>query len=225
MEEEQVEPEIETVETTENDVVSNENNVDHNWQKANAVLSAQKRQIEELEQKLNQMNQPQVQPEIDEFDDLDQDDYMTVGKAREMANKLASKAAEKTAKRVVDEYIQQQNISNDEARMKSKHDDYDFVIENYAIPLIKNDPALAYKVQMSKNPAETAYRLGKLSDSYEAHGMKKQTSPLAEKVMKNVSRPVSSNSVSSPLKTQASDYSKMSREDVWAQSQKFARMA
>ena len=195
--------------------------VDHNWRQANEVLSAQKRQIEDLQRKIEQMNQPKPELEVDEFADWDPDDFMTVSKAKEMAKKLASREATKAAKAVISEHMQQQTIANDELRMKSKHEDYDYVIENFAVPLIKNDPALAYKVQNSRNPAETAYKLGKLSDGYEALASQ-GTSARAEKVLKNTSRPVSANAVASPLRDQADSFSKMSREDVWKQSQSYA---
>lgn len=204
----------------ENAVVSNP--VDHNWKQANEVLSAQKRQIEELERKLNQINAPKVIEEPDEFENLDPEDYMTVGKAKLLAKKLAEKQAASTAKQIVDEYIQQQNVAMDEQRMKSKYEDYDFIIENYAIPLIKNDPALAHKIQMSKNPAETAYKLGKLSDNYEPTS---QMSSKAEKILKNSSRPVSAHAVNSPLKSQAESFAKMSKADIWAQAQEYAKGA
>ena len=84
-----------------------------------------------------------------------------------MAEKTAAKQAEVMAKKYVQEYAQQQTLANDEQRARDKYDDYDYVLETYAIPLIKNDPALAYKIQSSKNPAMTAYKLGKLSDDYE----------------------------------------------------------
>lgn len=78
---------------------------------------------------------------------------------------------------------------------------------------------------MSKNPAETAYKLAKLSDTYEETVSKKETSPKAEKVLKNASRPTSSQAVSSSLQSQANDFTKMSPSQVWEISQKYARGA
>lgn len=213
------------VETQESVQEQTKRDVDHNWEKANEVLKLQKQEIEELKIRLTEMSQPKQQEEPDEFASLDPDDYLTVGKAKELAKKMAAKEAKEAAKQIVHEYAQQQSVAQDEQRMRSKFEDYDYVIENYAIPLIKNDPALAYRIQQSKNPAETAYKLGKLSDSYEESKMKQQTSPKAEKILKNASRPVSSNAVGTPLKNQADDFSKMSSQQVWEMSQKFARGA
>lgn len=196
---------------------------DRNWNEVRQVLKTQKEQIAELQTQLAQKNQPIQAEEKDEFSDLDPDDYLTVDKAKRLAEKLAEKKATQAARQMVQEYVSQQNIQNDEQRMRSKHDDYDYIVENFAIPLIKSDPALAHKIQSSKNPAETAYRLGKLSEPYEEQSSKQVTNPKAEKILKNSSRPVSSNAVSSTLKGQADQFSKLSANQVWEMSQKYAK--
>jgi hypothetical protein len=197
---------------------------DH-WKQANEVLRLQKQRIEELELRLQQAPQGKTPEEYDEFDKLDPDDMMTVGQAKKYAKSLASKEAATTAKQIVQEYIQQEKIVRDEERMRSKYDDYDYVMEHFALPMIKNDPALAYKVQNSKNPAEVAYKLAKISDEFEEANVKQKPSPKAEKILKNASKPGGSSSVSSSLKTQADDFSKMNPQQVWEMSQKYARGA
>jgi hypothetical protein len=199
-------------------------NLERNWDEAREVMRLQKQRIEELESKAAlQMQQKKEEP--DEFDKLDSEDYVTVGKAKELAKKTASKEAAQIAKQIVQEYLQQNQIIQDEQRMRNKYEDFDFVIENFAIPMIKNDPALAYKVQNSKNPAEVAYKLAKISDEYEASKMKQQTNEKAEKVLKNASRPVSANAVGHSLKSASEDFSKMSSQQIWEMSQKYARGA
>ena len=199
------------------------------WEQARQALQLQKRQIEELKAQLETKNQVKVeQPEeVDEFADLDPEDYLTVKKAKDMATKLAAKEAAKTAKQIVSEYVQQQNVVQDEARVRSKYEDFDYVIENFAIPMIKNDPALAHKIQNSKNPAEVAYKLAKVSEEYEVEMSKQQqpTSPKAEKILKNTQRPLSSAAASTSLKSQADNFSKMTREEIWSLSQKYAKQA
>lgn len=224
MEEQEIqneEPQVETQEAAEAPV----NNVDHNWKQAQEVMSLQKREIEALKERMQQLATPPPKvDEPDEFDSADPDDYVTMGKAREMAKKMASREAKAEAKKLMDEYLQTQNIAQDEIRARAKYEDYDYVIENYALHLIKNDPALAYKVQTSKNPAETAYRLGRLSDQFEETNVK-TTSPKAEKILKNSARPVSSHSGQTTLKSQADTYSRMSPADIWAESQSYAKKA
>lgn len=219
-------PQEETTQPVEQEVkVPVETDADRNWKEANQVLKLQKQKIDELESRLHQMAQPKVEEEKDEFAALDQDEYMSVGKARQMAERIADKKAKEAAREMVKEVMQKHSLEQDESRMRSKHDDYDYVMENFAIPLIKKDPALAYKIQQSKNPAEVAYKLAKISDEYEGANVKQQTSPKAEKILKNTSRPVSSQGAGSPLKTQADEFASMSQAQIWEQSQKYARKA
>lgn len=195
-----------------------------NWERANEIMKFQKMQIDELQQKLHQPTVNKVEEEVDEFESLPQDDYLTVEQARKMAAKMAEKTARRAVQESLQEYDSKKRVADDETRCQSKYDDYNYVMENFALPLIKNDPALAYKIQQSKNPAETAYKLGKLSDSYEETMTKAQSSQKAEKIIKNSQRPVSSNA-SGSLKSQADQFSKMSKEQIWAESQKYARQA
>lgn len=221
--EQQEQPQVESTET-----VQDQPKVDsqaENWRKANEILSQQKREIEELKKHLQEVARAPKVEEVDEFANLDPEDYLTVSNARKMAESFAEKKAQKTVREEIQKYAQQQAIANDELRARSKYQDYDYVVENYAIPLIKSDPALAHKIQNSPNPAETAYKLGKLSDNYEETNMKQATSQKAEKIMKNNSRPVSSAAAGSPLKTQAEQFSKMSPQEIWAMSEKYARGA
>jgi hypothetical protein len=224
--EEQIQDQSQEVETAQVEAAIEEpkKDINHNWAQANEVMRLQKQRIDELEARVSQTQKPKEE-EQDEFKDLDPEDYLKVSTAKELAKKLAKKEAEITAKRVVQEYAQQQQIVHDEQRMRDKHEDFDYIIENYAIPMIKNDPALAYKIQTSKNPAEIAYKLAKISDEYEANNMKQPVSAKAEKILKNASRPVSSNSVNSSLKTQVDDFSKMDKGQIWEMSQKFAKSA
>jgi hypothetical protein len=196
-----------------------------NWRQANEVMRYQKMRIDELErERQNASKQPPPVEEIDEFANEDPDNYITVAKARSMADKAAEKKAKIYAQQAVQEYAQQQSVAISEERARTKYDDYDYVMETFALPMIKNDPALAYKIQNSKNPAETAYKLGKISDDYEGTMNKAAVSPKAEKILKNSQRPTSSNAAGT-LKTQADKYSNMSQADIWTESQKYAKRA
>jgi len=202
---------------------------DYNWQQANSVMAAQKSEIEALKAHMAHLaataNKPQQPVEKDEFEGLDGSEVITLDQARRLAETMATKKAKVAAKEIVEEYMQQHTVQNDEQRMRTQHDDYDYVVENFAVPLIKNDPALAHQIKMSKNPAQTAYRLGKLSDQYEEQMKQQKVSPKAEKIMKNMARPVSGNAIGSPLKAQADDFSKMSQQEIWQMSQKYAKGA
>lgn len=196
-----------------------------NWRQANEVMRLQKQRIEELERERQNSAQRQAPvEEPDEFANEDPDNYITVAKAKSMAEKAAEKKAKIYAQQAVQEYAQQQSVAISEERARSKYEDYDYVMETFALPMIKNDPALAYKIQNSKNPAETAYKLGKISDDYEGTMNKAAVSPKAEKILKNSQRPTSVNAAGT-LKSQADKYSNMSQADIWAESQKYAKRA
>lgn len=224
VQEEQEQSQVDNQETSE-EVSKPANDQQINWEKANQALRYQQQRIAELEERLAQSEKVQVKEEPDEFAGLDPEDYLPVGKAKQMAANVAKKEAAEAAKQAVEEYSKQQNLVHDEQRMRSKYEDYDYMIENFAIPQIKNDPALAYKIQNSKNPAETAYKLAKLSEQYEDSKMKQQTSSKAEKIIKNSSRPLSGSAAPSPLKSQADQFSNMSQQQIWELSQKYARGA
>lgn len=196
-----------------------------NWRQANEVMRLQKQRIDELESERQERAQARIPvEEPDEFANEDPDNYITVAKARQMLEKTAEKKAKAMAQQAVQEYAQQQTVAMSEEKARTKYEDYDYVMETFALPMIKNDPALAYKIQHSKNPAETAYKLGRLSDDYEAGMTKAAPSPKAEKILKNSQRPTSSNAAGS-LKSQADKYANMTQADIWAESQKYARRA
>lgn len=205
------------------------NDEEHNWQRVHAVLEAQKAELDSLRTELQKKTvAPEPEEEPDELANLDPNEYFTVAQLREMRTKMEQRAERKAiaaAQAAASEVARQQSISIAEQQAKAVHEDYDYVVEHFAIPLIKNDPALAHKVMNSKNPAETAYKLGKLSDQYEEQMAKQTTSPKAEKILKNTQRPTSSNAVSSSLRTTADKYSNMSPREIWEQSQKWAKQA
>lgn len=204
--------------------------VDDNWAQARAVLKAQKEELEMLKYQMQQQQLQQKKAEIveveDEIDKLPHDELLT----KAQAQKLADKRAEKIIKQRFDEYEkrlkeneQARLLEDSETRARGKFDDYDYVVENFALPLIKSDPAFAYQVKNSKDPALAAYKLGKLSDAYEDHTTKQSVSPKAEKVLKNVARPVSGNAINTSLKGQADMASNMSAQQIWEQSQRYAK--
>jgi hypothetical protein len=184
-----------------------------NWRQASQALASQKAEIEALRAELQK--KASLPEEKDEFADLDPDDYVTTAKMRTMVEKLADKRAKEATKTAIEEYARSQNLQTSEERTRSKYEDYDYVVENFAVQLIKNDPALARQVMSSKNPAETAYRLGKLSDSYEEKMSQQKVSPKAEKILKNA--------VANTLKNQSDTVKNMSPAEVWKASQEYAR--
>lgn len=220
-------PEVVTKETVAKpEQTPKQNDADRNWERARAVMEAQKAELDAYRTERIAQQKKAEQDEDDEFAKMPQDELLTLAQAK----KLAEKQAKKILKQYSEEFEQrnkqneQQRLLNEsETRMRTKHDDYDYIITNFALPQINNDPALAYQVQMSKDPAAAAYKLGKLSDSYEEQSNQRAVSPKAEKILKNTARPASGNTVSGPLKGQAEEISKMSHQQVWELSQSYAK--
>jgi hypothetical protein len=209
--------------------VSQESSADRNWKQARAVMADQKRELEELKAMMSQMTQTKQAPEEeaeeeDDFDDADEDDYVTVANARKIAQKAkltAEKHAYKAAEKVLKQHMHNQNISTSQDRARAKYDDYDDIIQNYTIPLIKNDPALAHKINTSKDPALAAYRAGKISDEYLESSAPKMSAK-AEKVVRNSQQPASSHA-GQGLKAQVAALSEnMTQDQVWALAQQYA---
>jgi len=224
------EPVAETPQTEEKQVQDQpkEDNQSINWKHAQQAMSLQQKKIKELEEQISRLSQPaqKMPEEVDEFDKLDPLDYVTVEKAKILAKKQAEKSAAEIARQEVQKYIQTNRVAQDEKRMKETYEDYDFVMENYALPLIQKNPALAAQLQSSENPAETAYLMAKMSTSYrETNKGSPDNSKKAEKIIKNSSRPTPAASVGSPLKSQADSFSKMSKQDIWTMSQQYAKGA
>lgn len=212
----------EQAETTEKVTEAPKQDASHNWELARQALAQQKAEIEQLKAMLGNKA---PEPEPDPFAGLDPDDYLTVDEARKRFEPTISKKAREAASELMEQYKLQSQIQYDEQRLRSQHEDYDYVVENFAIPLIKNNPALAMQVQNSKNPAQVAYMLGKMSDQYGESVNKQQPSQKAEKILKNSQRPVSAAAVSAPLKSQADNFAKRSKQDIWAESQRYAKGA
>lgn len=188
--------------------------VDHNWEQARQLMQMQKARIEELERR----HAPTV--EKDELEDMDPEDYVTVAKA----NKLAEKKAREVAMQAVQQYSREQNITSDEARMRKEEQDYDYVIENFAAQLFRDQPALAYHVQQSRNPAETAYLLAKTSSNYKAYMAKQNGTSKADKIKQNASRPATGSALG-PTKVTSDPTGGKSKDEIWKEAQEYARKA
>ncbi len=186
---------------------------DYNWEQTRQLIQMQKSRIEELESR----HAAPKQAEPDEFADLDPDDYVTVSKMQ----KMTEKKAKEYAMQAVQEYAKRQGLESDDKRMRERESDYDYVIENFSVQMLK-DPALAYYVQNSPTPAETAYLLGKTSTNYKAHMTKKDGVQKVAKIQKNLDRPATG-AVLGTAKVASDRLDGKSKADIWKESQQYAR--
>jgi hypothetical protein len=193
------------------------------WKQAREVMQTQKAEIEALRRQMEDFTKVKPPPEPDEFADFDPNDQITFAQAQRLAEKKAKQAADSSRQQIESQMQIERKVQHAEAEARAKHSDYDYVINTFTLPQIQKDPALAHKIAISPNPALTAYKLGKLSDEYEAQSQQQNVSPKAAKILKNSERPASSHSAPVPLKSQVGDVSKMSQQEIWNLSQKYAR--
>jgi hypothetical protein len=156
---------------------------DVNWREVRAQMAAQKAEIDRLKA------EKEAEKDALEFKDLAPDDYITVAKAQKLVEKRAEKKAQEIAERVVGERFRQQEQNSMETNMRQTNQDYDYVIENFAMPLMDTNPALVAALRASPNPYQLVYNMAKASDEYQKERAKQTVSPKAEKILKNADRP------------------------------------
>lgn len=197
---------------------------DRNWSQARAVMSAQQTKIQELESKLSQL--AEQKQEIEEK--LDPDDYATIQHVDKLAERKVSKKAAELQRKIEDleKKLYEADQTKLENEMRSKYEDYDYVIENFAVPMIQKNKALAEALRASQDPYATAYRLAKASEEYEKEMTKQEKpNPKAEKIIKNTNRPLSAQAAGGSLKSQSDYFSNLTPAQVWEASQKYAKRA
>lgn len=221
------EPQGETVQDGEDQSDANPNSADRNWEEFRSVAKAQKmeiesqrEQIEKLTKKLEGIQQPKEQ-EPDEWDGYDPDDYAKVEHVKKSSSEVKKLKKELAS---LQQKLNQTEVQRQENETRSKHEDYDYVINEFGIPMIKKNPALAQALKAMPNWAEMAYEMAKSTPEYKK-AMEGKTSPQAEKVIKNANRPTSVNAAPSTVKSKVDVFTNMSPAEVWAKSQEYARRA
>lgn len=172
-----------------------------------SALQAERAQRQKMEEELRlirdhltllQANQSRSQETPkDEFDGMADNDVMTVGEFKKIANK----------------FNQQVQMTVEELRMTQKYPDYEEVIKRYLPDVVKNNPGLQRTLQSSQD-YELAYYLAKNSDTYRSENRKSQRNADAERIVQNSQMAGSLSSIgqTSPINT-ARRYRDMSDDD------------
>ena len=207
-------------EGSEQNVQQQNTGADQNWARVRAVLQSQKDKIDQLERLVHE---GQIPHEPDELEKADGADYATVDMVKKPSKKV------KNLEKQVDELkqkLQLNEASRQEELMRSQNDDYDYIVENFAIPLIEKNPALKQTLLQVPNWAEMAYNMAKATPEYKkAQSNSRNNAKKVDRVVKNTERPVSANAAGSSLKSQAEVFANLKPSEVWKQSQEFARRA
>ena len=149
-------------------VKAEEDRQERNWK---AVRERQKELERELKMQ-REMNEKllamasQAAPkhvEVDEFDQIGDDEYISKGKVNALVHKKAAKIAEDIAQRKVEEAFKQREQANFLDNLKRKYSDFDDVVNADSLALLEqNDPELAQTIADLKDP----YKMGVQSYKY-----------------------------------------------------------
>lgn len=149
-------------------VKAEEDRQERNWR---AVRERQKELERELKMQ-REMNEKllamasQTAPkhvEVDEFDQIGDDEYISKGKVNALVHKKAAKIAEDIAQRKVEEAFKQREQANFLDNLKRKYSDFDDVVNADSLALLEqNDPELAQTIADLKDP----YKMGVQSYKY-----------------------------------------------------------
>jgi len=149
-------------------------------------------------------SQPQAAQPKDEFDELSEDDVLTV----------------KDLKKALGKKEKEFNMTIQELRMTQMYPDYQEVVSKYLPEVLKQNPSLRGTLQNSQD-FELAYYLAKNSDSYKQNHKKVTKNAEAERIVQNAQRAGSLSSVgqTTPM-SEAKQYKNMSDADFKKQVQK-----
>jgi hypothetical protein len=101
--------------------------------------------------------------EVDEFDQIGDDEYISKGKVNSLVQKKAAKIAEEIAQRKVDEALKKRDDANFIDNLKRKFSDFDDIVTPETLALLEQkDPELAQTIADLKDP----YKMGIQSYKY-----------------------------------------------------------
>ena len=156
------------VEQQNSQIKAEEDRQERNWKAVRERQKELERDLKmqrELNEKLLAMaSQAAPKPqEVDEFDQIGDDEYISKGKVNALVHKKAAKIAEDIAQRKVEEAFKQREQLNFIDNLKRKFTDFDDVVNADSLALLEaNDPELAQTIADLKDP----YKMGVQSYKY-----------------------------------------------------------
>ncbi len=147
-----------------NDVAQAKKEADErNWKQMrikNAELERQLKTRDEMMERILQSqmnNQKPQQEEVDEFDSIGDDEFISKGKISKLVEKKAQKYAEDIAKREVEKHIKQQNDNQFMDRLNRQYSDFSDIVNPETLSLFEEkEPELANSIADLKDP----YKIG-----------------------------------------------------------------
>jgi len=189
---------------------------EYNWRRMEQKVQELERKNQELSTTMQEQLAPPKQEEPDEYSHLEKDDLITVDQS--------DKRVEKKARQIYAEERAKEEQAALPGKVKGQYEDYDQVVTNENIEkLVQERPAWENTIRNDANPYETAYYLIKQAKFYKENTDNKQNQ---ERISANSQKPVSSNTIGKqgPL-AQANAFATQSKEDLWAEMQRFSKGA
>jgi hypothetical protein len=184
------------------------NSKEDNLRQQGRVIEDQRRRIAELESAFVRMAPPkkEPEPEPDELANLDDEDFISVGQVKKIAQKIAKETYQKT--------MNEGRVDRLEESFKARNSDYDAVVnqDNFEklfkdMPELKPVLAKAYEAAVrgeNIDPVALSYKLLKPYMGEEDVIQKK--APGDDRLARNASKPISANAIKSSALTEAHKY-------------------
>lgn len=155
-------------EASKTQVKDDENRQERNWKAFRERQKELERELKvqrDMNEKLLAMASQSVSKpqEVDEFDQISDDEYISKGKVQSLVQKKAAKIAEDIAQKKVEEALNKRDQLNFVDNLKRKFTDFDDVVNADTIALLEqHEPELAQTIADLKDP----YKMGVQSYKY-----------------------------------------------------------
>ena len=210
---EQADQEAQNAQDTINEALqeesSEESEQDRNWRAMREKVDQLQRETEKerakreeyeqlLYKQLLQGKEPEAQPEVDEFADIQSDDWLT----KEQSQRLAEKLAEKKAKEIVAKALEEERIRRADEdlpnRLSSQYSDFNAVVTDENVKQLKElEPEVAQALSLVGDKYAQAVAAYKYIKKF-VPGVEK-VADYQKKVKENSSKPGTLSSQSSAL--------------------------
>jgi hypothetical protein len=201
----QIEPQVQESQSAEPQKGSKEYNFAQLRQKTEEL----EREVYEFKRREREKNAPQLPQE----EQLADDDILTVAQAK--------KLAQKQAEEIIYKALQEREKAQLPELTRTKFNDFDRIMTQENIKKLETEePGLADACSKASNPWETTYKILK---KFILPQQDVKTTKNDEKMKENLSKPVSSNSVSRGPLSNANIWSESSKEDLYKEMIQSAR--
>ena len=155
------------------------------WREVRQQMKEQKRMLRAQQAEIERLSKPPAPIEPDEFESVDESEYLNAGKTR----KMIAREAERIAKANVESILAEREKSRFHERLKSKFSDFDDVVNAESLALLdENEPELAEAISQVKDPYKQGlqcYKMLKNSDLLDKLPNRRRSKETEKKLKEN----------------------------------------